>query len=61
MSGARIMQEVARNAYKLSAQNLRVREHSEELGVDGKLILMGLRGTVLEDMNWVHLAQDMYR
>jgi hypothetical protein len=39
------------------------REHSEDLGVDGKIILrnMDLREIRFGDVDWIHLAQDRDR
>jgi hypothetical protein len=37
-------------------ENLKRRDHSEDLGVDGKMILKWNLGC--EGVNWVHLDQD---
>jgi hypothetical protein len=39
---------VMRNAYKILIENLKGREHSEDLGVDGKIILEWILG----EMGW---------
>jgi len=36
-----------RNSYKIFVENLRGRDHSEDLGIGGRVIL-----------EWMHLAQD---
>jgi hypothetical protein len=48
-----------RNAYSIFVGKLERRGHSENLGVDGKIILEWiLREIVWEVMGWIHLAQD---
>jgi hypothetical protein len=38
-------------------ENMKERDHSGDLGVDGRIIL-GLRKIGWEDMDWIHVAQD---
>jgi hypothetical protein len=48
-----------RNAYKTSVGNLKGRYHSDDLGVDGTIILeTDVRKTEWEVVDWMHLAQD---
>jgi hypothetical protein len=47
-----------RNIYKFWAENLKGRNHSEDLGIDGRNIRMDLTGTEWEVVDWIHLAQD---
>jgi uncharacterized protein YjcR len=48
-----------RNAYKFFVQSLNGGEHSEDLGVDVKIILKWiLRELGWKVVNWIHLAQD---
>jgi hypothetical protein len=39
-------------------ENLKGRDHSEELGVDGGNIRLGLKERGWEGVDWIHLAQD---
>jgi len=46
---------------KVLPENLKRGDHSEDLGVDAKIILqhiLGLREIVWEVVDWIHLAQD---
>jgi hypothetical protein len=45
---------------KFLSENLKGRDHSEELGVDGRIIciIMDLREIVWESVDWMHLAED---
>jgi len=45
---------------KFLSENLKGRDHSEELGVDGRIIciIMDLREIVWESVEWMHLAQE---
>jgi hypothetical protein len=38
--------------------NLRQRYHSDDLGVDGRIILNGYLRSGLKSMDWIDLAQD---
>jgi len=40
-------------------ENWKGRDHSEDLGVDWKIILEWILGRLSEDLHWMHLAQDM--
>jgi hypothetical protein len=46
-----------RNLYNILVQNLKGREQSEDLGVDGK-IRTDLKERELESVHWIYLAQD---
>jgi hypothetical protein len=46
-----------KNAYNFSVGKPEWRNHSEDLRVDGKII-MDLREIWWEDVDWIHLAQD---
>jgi hypothetical protein len=39
-------------------ENLKGRNHLEDLDVDGKIIFMHLREVGWEDVDWMHLVQD---
>jgi len=39
-------------------ENLKRRNHSEDLGIDGDNIRMDLRKMGWEGVDWIHLAQD---
>jgi hypothetical protein len=41
----------------LRLENLKGRDHMEDLGVDGRITLY-LREIGLKGVNWIHLAQD---
>jgi hypothetical protein len=48
-----------RNAYKVWLKSLKGRDHLEDLGVDGKVVLkLIIMDIGLEDLHWIHLAQD---
>jgi hypothetical protein len=48
-----------RNTYKLLSENLKGRDHSEDLGVGGKILLqIVLREIRWKVVDWIHLAQD---
>jgi hypothetical protein len=40
------------------SENLKGRDHSEDLGVDERLIIIDVRKIRLECVDWIHLAQD---
>jgi hypothetical protein len=40
-------------------ENLKGRDHSDDLDVNGVNIRMCVREVGLEDVDWIHLAQDM--
>jgi hypothetical protein len=42
---------------KFWSKNLR-EEHSEDLGIDGRIILQWILGKCGEGVEWMHLAQD---
>jgi hypothetical protein len=44
-------------------EHLKGSDNSEDLGVDGKIILEWIFGKVWEDMDWIHLARvrDQWR
>jgi hypothetical protein len=42
---------------KFLSENLKGRDHLEELGIDGNIIL-DLGEIVWEGVNWIHMAQD---
>jgi hypothetical protein len=52
-----------RNEYKISLKILRRRDHAEDLGVHGRIILnkIDLREIWKEDVDWINLAQDRDR
>jgi hypothetical protein len=39
-------------------ENLKRRDHSEELGVDGKIVSEWILGKGWKGMDWMHLALD---
>jgi len=41
--------------------NLRERDHLEDTGIDGRIILIGCLRSGIGGMNWVDLAQDRDR
>jgi hypothetical protein len=43
---------------KLWSENLKRRDHSEDLGVDGSNIRIELKEIVWEGVDWIHVAQD---
>jgi hypothetical protein len=43
---------------KFWSESLIGRGHSEDLGVDGRVILEWILG---KDMDWIHVAQDRYQ
>jgi hypothetical protein len=43
---------------KFLSENLKGRNHLEELGIDGKIIRMDHREIEWEGVDWMHLAQD---
>jgi len=48
-----------RGAYRVWWRNLSGRDHLEYLGIHRRIILkIGLTETVLEDVDWINLAQD---
>jgi hypothetical protein len=38
-------------------ESLKGRDHSEDLGVDGKIILKWIIGKMVEYLDWINLAQ----
>jgi hypothetical protein len=48
-----------RSATKVWSENLKGRDHSEDLGINGRLMLEWTVGT-WEDVNWMHLTQNRY-
>jgi hypothetical protein len=51
--------EEMRNAYKILAGKPEGRDHSEDLGTDGRIIFrVDLGEIVWEDVDWIHLAQE---
>jgi hypothetical protein len=48
------MEEV-RNTYEIFVEKLEGKNHSDDLGVDGRIILEWILGW---DVEWMHLAQD---
>jgi hypothetical protein len=43
------------------SENLKERDHSEDLGKDGTVILEWVSGKEWEGVDWIHLAQDKDR
>jgi hypothetical protein len=43
---------------KLCLEDLQGRDHSEDLGANGRIIIMNLMEIVWEDVDWIHLAKD---
>jgi hypothetical protein len=39
-------------------ENLKKRDHFEDLGINGKIIFLDLRKIGWEGVNWMHLAQE---
>jgi hypothetical protein len=39
-------------------ENLKGRDHFENLGVDGKILLESILGKCWEHVDWIHLALD---
>jgi hypothetical protein len=37
---------------------LKGKDHWEDLGIGGRIILRYLRGIEIDEANWIHLAQD---
>jgi hypothetical protein len=52
-----------RNVHKIYFKSLKERDHSEDVGVDGRIILKRIEGKEGLDVDWIHLAQngDRYR
>jgi hypothetical protein len=50
-----------RGAYRVLVGNLREREHLEDQGIDGRIILKWIFKKWDGDMDWINLAQDMDR
>jgi hypothetical protein len=47
---------------KFWSENLKGRDHSDDLGVDGRIMLECILGEVgWVVVNWIHLAQDRYQ
>jgi hypothetical protein len=46
------------NAYKILVENPKERGDSEDLGVDGRIILECVLGKYGGRVDWIHLAQD---
>jgi hypothetical protein len=45
------------NTYNILVRNLKRRDHSEDLGVDGNM-RMDLREIGWDDVDWMHVAQN---
>jgi hypothetical protein len=43
---------------KFWSEHLKGRDHSEDLGVDGKIILEWILGKRWENVDWIHVALD---
>jgi hypothetical protein len=43
---------------KFLSENLNVRDSSEDMGTDGRIILEYILGTQWELVDWIHLHQD---
>jgi hypothetical protein len=39
-------------------ENLKGRDHSEDVGVDGRILRMNLKKIFWEDVDWKHVAQE---
>jgi hypothetical protein len=50
-----LMREI-RKSPKFCLENLKGRDHSEDIGVDGRIILEGILGW--EGVDWIHVVQD---
>jgi hypothetical protein len=46
------------NAYKILLESLKGRDHMEDLGIDGKIIL-DLRKIRLESVDWIYVVQQI--
>jgi hypothetical protein len=47
------------NASQFLSENLNTKDHLEDLGVDGRIMLQWiLKPTECEGMDWIHLAKD---
>jgi hypothetical protein len=42
-------------------ENLKERQHSDDLDVDGRIILMDVKGIIWQGVDWNHMAQDADR
>jgi hypothetical protein len=40
------------------SENVKVRDHSKDISIDGKVILEWILGTGWESVKWVHLTQN---
>jgi hypothetical protein len=48
-----------RHAYKILQENLKEKDHLEDVNINGRIILKWtLKDTGWEGMGWVHLTQD---
>jgi hypothetical protein len=47
-----------RNVYKILVQKPEGKDHLEDLGTDGSLILKWTLGKMLERVEWIHLVQN---
>jgi hypothetical protein len=47
-----------KNTFKFLSGNLEARDHSEDLGLNGNIILQRILGKQCEVVDWIHLAQD---
>jgi CRISPR/Cas system-associated protein Cas7 (RAMP superfamily) len=50
-----------KNAYKILVGKPEGKRQSEDTGIYGRIILMDLRETGLDDVDWIHMAQDRDR
>jgi hypothetical protein len=41
--------------------NVKGRDHSEDLGIDGRIVLNGSREIGWKGVEWMHLAWDRYQ
>jgi hypothetical protein len=45
-----------RNAYSILVENLKGKDHLEDIGIYGRIITMDPRETGWEDVDWMHLT-----
>jgi hypothetical protein len=43
---------------KFSSESLKVEDHSEDLGIDGIIILVWIKESRCKGVDWIHLAQN---
>jgi hypothetical protein len=51
--------EDVRKAYRITLENLNGSYNLGDLGIYGRIILKCILRKYCEDVNWIHLAQDM--